>query len=152
MDIEQQRRALEGMRTRLEGRSTADYQESLRDYAHELSVFDNHPADVASEDYLRNLEASFRENDRCLLGEIDQALARLDRGEYGGCMECGKKIDPQRLEALPYARTCRQCAEIKRGDPGFSHQTPFRGEFTWPTFQSYGTSGGDSEAPPPDWE
>lgn len=41
---------------------------------------------------------------------IDAALARMDDGEYGICMKCGKDISAERLDVLPYTPFCRDCA------------------------------------------
>ncbi len=41
---------------------------------------------------------------------IDAALARLDSGEYGGCLNCGEDIAPARLELDPSAAICIACA------------------------------------------
>lgn len=150
MDLQQQRRRLVELRRRLEGRNVEDYRENLKDSVQELSVVDNHPADVATEDYLDNLEASFQENNELLLRKIEEAIARLDGGEYQRCAQCGEKIPKARLLALPYATTCLGCARRQQDDPGFSHSYPLRGEFSWPRFRDYGTSAGDSELPPPE--
>ncbi|MER6787961.1 TraR/DksA C4-type zinc finger protein [Streptomyces sp. NPDC000658] len=48
------------------------------------------------------------------LEELDRALERLERGEYGQCEVCGKTIPPERLEIRPAATTCVHCA---RPDP-----------------------------------
>ncbi len=45
------------------------------------------------------------------LSKIDEALSRLDEGEYGHCYECGDEISAQRLKALPFAVRCRDCEE-----------------------------------------
>ena len=45
------------------------------------------------------------------LRQVDDALARLDAGEYGTCAECEEPIGEARLQALPYATLCIQCAE-----------------------------------------
>jgi DnaK suppressor protein len=45
------------------------------------------------------------------LDQVNQALARLDAGEYGECTSCGEPIADARLKALPYATLCIQCAE-----------------------------------------
>jgi len=37
------------------------------------------------------------------LEEIDQALNRIEMGEYGRCIDCGKKINKERLKIMPYA-------------------------------------------------
>lgn len=50
------------------------------------------------------------ETQRREIVQIDAALARLDAGEYGTCRDCDQEIDPRRLEALPYAVLCTECA------------------------------------------
>ncbi|MCH5642612.1 MULTISPECIES: TraR/DksA C4-type zinc finger protein [unclassified Gordonia (in: high G+C Gram-positive bacteria)] len=50
------------------------------------------------------------ERSRVRLHEIDAALERLGRGSYGRCETCGRQIDPERLEVLPAARQCVDCA------------------------------------------
>ena len=45
------------------------------------------------------------------LRDINRALARVDAGDYGICLNCGEAIEPRRLEALPYAELCVSCAE-----------------------------------------
>ena len=42
---------------------------------------------------------------------VESALQRLERGEYGECLECGETINPKRLEFDPTARLCIACAE-----------------------------------------
>ncbi len=42
--------------------------------------------------------------------QIKQALARIDKGEYGICEACGEAIKEERLKALPYSNLCIQCA------------------------------------------
>jgi RNA polymerase-binding transcription factor DksA len=52
------------------------------------------------------------------IGELEAALARLDAGAYGTCIECELEIDPGRLHALPAARRCGHCQgefERRRG-------------------------------------
>ena len=45
------------------------------------------------------------------LRQIQSAVERLDRGEYGRCSECGRAIGRARLRALPEADTCVACQE-----------------------------------------
>ena len=45
------------------------------------------------------------------LNQIDQALARIDAGDYGLCSSCANPIGKPRLEALPYVTLCIDCAE-----------------------------------------
>ena len=44
------------------------------------------------------------------LAEVDAAVERLDAGTYGTCERCGRPIGEARLDALPAARTCVDCA------------------------------------------
>ena len=45
------------------------------------------------------------------LSRIDEALVRLDAGEYGACLECAEDIPEVRLRALPFAVRCQACEE-----------------------------------------
>ncbi len=61
--------------------------------------------------------AASRRDRRMALNELDEekldlvtsALARLDEGTYGICLECAQPIDPDRLEIVPYAALCAPC-------------------------------------------
>jgi RNA polymerase-binding transcription factor DksA len=44
-----------------------------------------------------------------IVDEIDRALERIADGTYGLCMPAGRRINLERLEALPYAETCVDC-------------------------------------------
>jgi RNA polymerase-binding transcription factor DksA len=46
---------------------------------------------------------------RAYLAELERAQGRLANGTYGACERCGAAIPPERLVALPTARTCVQC-------------------------------------------
>lgn len=45
-----------------------------------------------------------------ILTEARAALARIDAGTFGVCERCGRTISRTRLEAVPYARNCINCA------------------------------------------
>jgi DnaK suppressor protein len=47
------------------------------------------------------------------LNKINDALARLDAGNYGNCFECGAEIAEKRLRALPFAVRCKDCEEAR---------------------------------------
>jgi DnaK suppressor protein len=72
----------------------------------ELSSYDQHEADVASETFEREKDESILERIGVELGEIDNAFARLDASSYGTCERCGRPIGDERLEAFPAARLC----------------------------------------------
>ena len=48
------------------------------------------------------------------LVDIDKALAKIDTGTYGTCEQCGKPIGEARLEAMPAAPLCIECASARR--------------------------------------
>ncbi|MBN2400358.1 MAG: TraR/DksA C4-type zinc finger protein [Candidatus Aminicenantes bacterium] len=45
------------------------------------------------------------------LKEVEDALDRIDKNEYGKCQHCGTEISPKRLDVLPFARFCVPCKE-----------------------------------------
>jgi DnaK suppressor protein len=47
------------------------------------------------------------------LNKVNDALGRLERGDYGYCFECGEEIAEKRLRALPFAVRCKECEEAK---------------------------------------
>ena len=47
------------------------------------------------------------------LREIESALLRVSRGSYGVCEGCGEEISPARLKAIPWARYCVVCQELR---------------------------------------
>jgi DnaK suppressor protein len=49
------------------------------------------------------------------VAQIDAALARMDAGTYGECIECGADIPVERLEAIPYALRDAECGERAEG-------------------------------------
>lgn len=73
------------------------------------STADNHPADVATVTFDRELDYSLEENEERLLEAIDAALGRVDDGTYGVCGKCGRPIGEERLEALPWTTQCIDC-------------------------------------------
>ena len=51
-------------------------------------------------------------NSEQILAQVKTALQRLDAGSYGICQNCGKPINPRRLERLPYATLCVDCQDL----------------------------------------
>jgi DnaK suppressor protein len=47
------------------------------------------------------------------LNKINDAMLRLEQGDYGYCFECGEEIAEKRLRALPFAVRCKDCEEAK---------------------------------------
>jgi len=73
------------------------------------STADNHPGDMATVTFDRELDYSLEENEGRLLQAINAALMRMDDGTYGICVSCGQPIATERLEALPWTTQCIDC-------------------------------------------
>ncbi len=82
---------------------------SEKDSIEELSSYDNHPADIGSETFERGKDIALKDNERLRLAKINEALSRIKNGEYGKCEFCGRKISPERLEAIPETSICEDC-------------------------------------------
>jgi len=90
-------------------RRAARLDESER--ANELSAYDDHPADLASETFEREKDLAIRESVESMIHKVINALEKLDRGTYGMCDACGKAIKKARLKALPFATLCLECQD-----------------------------------------
>lgn len=73
----------------------------------ELSVLDQHPADIGTEVFEREKAESLMSRVVNDLADVDDALRRLDRHEYGTCRTCGQPIADERLRAVPATRFCK---------------------------------------------
>ena len=47
------------------------------------------------------------------LNKINDAVVRLEQGDYGYCFDCGEEIAEKRLRALPFAVRCKDCEEAR---------------------------------------
>ncbi len=81
------------------------------DRANELSSYDDHPADLASETFEREKDLAIGESVEHMLHKVISALEKIDRGTYGRCDACGKSIKRARLKALPFATLCLGCQD-----------------------------------------
>ena len=68
-------------------------------------------ADKASNAYTKEFLYSLSNTDRNILQLVDEALERVKGPSFGVCLECGEKMLPKRLEAVPWARHCISCQE-----------------------------------------
>lgn len=102
------RDALERERTELLGQvANLDAESDITNWRD--GGFDDDPADSGSANVERDRAQSLSSHARRLLEDIDVALVRMDDGSYGTCANCGGRIEPDRLEALPYAALCMDC-------------------------------------------
>jgi DnaK suppressor protein len=77
--------------------------EMLHELQHEGGLQEPDIADRASVETEVALELRARDRQRKLISKIDEALERIERGEYGYCEETGEPIGVKRLEARPVA-------------------------------------------------
>ena len=116
MDTNTARKRLEELLAELEA-SAAVLQHSGGADTGELSTVDQHPADsgttLADTDREEaSLEVMLAQQER-----VQRALARIDAGSYGKCVDCGRELPDERLEARPEAERCVDCqqkAEARR--------------------------------------
>jgi DnaK suppressor protein len=69
--------------------------------------------DYAVSSYDRDFMLSLTEMEQRQMVLIEEALRRLDRGEFGRCQQCGQDIPEKRLEVEPWARHCVRCQELE---------------------------------------
>jgi DnaK suppressor protein len=84
---------------------------------------------VADDDHdgANEIDAAIADLATATLHRIDQAIARLDRGDYGRCTHCGLPISDARLRAMPFAVRCRQCESARETDEVAARQSAAAG-------------------------
>jgi RNA polymerase-binding transcription factor DksA len=108
MDDAARRERLEAEKTRVSGliselKTDVDGENESDDS--ELSSYDQHPADSATDTFEREKDLGILDDLEVELAEIEAAIERIDNGTYGIDEVTGQPIDPARLEAVPVART-----------------------------------------------
>ncbi|ERN53214.1 TraR/DksA C4-type zinc finger protein [Alkalihalophilus marmarensis] len=104
-----QKRQLEEMKKSLEARIDSDAHDeskhALSASTGELSQYDNHPADTATDLYEREKDTAIYAHLEKELADVNQALDKIENGTYGVCARTGRDIPIERLEANPTATT-----------------------------------------------
>ena len=75
-------------------------------------------ADIASNLIEDEIVMSIAQGEAREIEEIDNALKKIKKGKYGICECCGKKINNQRLMAIPFVNLCVKCKEAEERDEG----------------------------------
>ncbi|KYC29551.1 molecular chaperone DnaK [Sterolibacterium denitrificans] len=89
-----------------------DVERTVHTMQEEATVFAD-PNDRASQESDIALELRNRDRERKLIKKIDEALERIEKGEYGYCDSCGVEISLKRLEARPTATLCIDCKTLE---------------------------------------
>ena len=71
-------------------------------------------AAAASHVFAQQRDLALRDRERVQLRQVEEALGRLAAGTYGTCRSCGRPIATERLDAIPWAATCIDCARASR--------------------------------------
>jgi DnaK suppressor protein len=87
--------------------------------------------EVSDADIQGDIELALLQMRAETLTRLDEALVRLDAGEYGSCVECGGEIAERQLRALPFAVRCLACEERREQEQGRARQlAQRRGSFS----------------------
>jgi DnaK suppressor protein len=82
-----------------------------RESGDETEQLDQHPADYASNVGEVDREEASIEVVAAQRARVRDALQRLDAGTYGQCVDCGRDLPDERLEARPEAERCVECQQ-----------------------------------------
>ena len=74
-------------------------------------------ADKAASSYTKEFLFSKSDNERVQLQLVEEAIERLDNGDFGVCEACGENVQQKRLEAVPWTRHCIECQEKQEAGP-----------------------------------
>ena len=103
------------LRASLLGDMTHMEDDSLKDHAKTVSI----PTDreeLGSDNADQELTLTLLGSDEDILDQTEAAIQRIEDGSYGRCKECGEEIPKTRLDAVPYAAECVQCASQQEED------------------------------------
>lgn len=153
---------------RIEHGIQQQFDESETESSHALSAYDNHPADLATDTFHREIDVGLTVGLNRRLNQVRRALQKLDEGSYGVCDRCGQAIGRARLTAMPEAIFCIACEDVvEQGyvpPPSEAEVVPFPfgdrrdihppdvveadGEDFWQAVAQFGTSDSPQDTPP----
>ena len=125
-EVEKYRALLLAKRSELLGNVSIIEDETFKKERSELSSMPFHMADAGSDNFEQEFALDLMDSEKKMLAEINNALRRIEEGTYGVCEGKGEQIPKARLNAIPWAQYCVQCAELKEkgrlveteGEPG----------------------------------
>lgn len=85
----------------------------IKETSGELSMYDNHPADMGTALFDREKDLALHEHAESELGKVNLALEAMEEGTYGKCKVCDTDISFERLEIVPYTALCIEHAEVE---------------------------------------
>lgn len=145
----------------------AGLSQSETESVHALSAYDNHPADLATDTFSRELDLGLSMGIERRLAQIERAQEKLNEGTYGICDRCGTAIDGARMRFEPEAVLCIDCQQKQnvgyQGPPSEADVVPYPfgdrrdihrdvveadGEDFWQSVAQWGTSNSPQDVPP----
>lgn len=93
---------------------------SEKNSAGERAGMSNHMADLGSDNFRHDMELGLLTAEVEELERIEEAIERLENGDYGNCLDCGCNINEERLKAKPYAYYCIKCKSIREQNDGYN--------------------------------
>lgn len=115
MDLDAARERLLQMRRELDS-SVSTLEAEGAGTGSELSSADQHPADAATDLQDADRQVAVMEAAADQREQVEAALARIADGSYGTCVNCGKPLPEERLEARPEAARCVSCQARQEGE------------------------------------
>jgi RNA polymerase-binding protein DksA len=115
IDIQEMKKRLLALRAQLQHDVAVkedQVAESGDDLVSERGGVSNHMADDANETVEQATMLTLQHSAERQLDHVNEALARIEDGKYGTCSNCGKRINPDRLEALPFSTLCIDCQNL----------------------------------------
>ncbi len=91
-----------------------------KDSAGEKAGMATHMADLGSDNSRHDLELQLLTEEVDVVEMIEEAIQRLENGEYGNCQDCGQEIGEPRLEVMPHARYCVNCQSTREKNGGYN--------------------------------
>ena len=88
--------------------------------ASEISGMSSHIADCATDSFQHEIELTMMTNEGDIIEQIDEAIERLESGDYGYCHDCAVKINSARLEVIPHTRLCINCQAVREKHSGMN--------------------------------
>ncbi len=114
--LESVRKALLERREKL----AADLRQATADFISDEEMYAD-SVDQAAADVDKTITLRMKNRDHTILAQLDEAIRRIDAGNYGDCESCAEPISEPRLKAFPLTTLCIACkAELESEEQRFS--------------------------------
>jgi DnaK suppressor protein len=115
-DLQTYRRRLRDAASRLSGEVATLQGEAMRPTGSQAGGASDEQADPGAQAADESLALTLLDTEAGTLAEVTAALERIDRGTFGRCESCGRAVAKARLDIMPHARRCINCA--RRAEAG----------------------------------